>query len=560
MRIAHRDQRWLVAAPLLLLAFGCAEQLGRQTSHLEHRRPLPEELVQLTRLLEATPISEDEGDDTPRALGGDRASPVNALRAVRAELRAVDPGAPQPTGKFIITAAHHLDLAWDAFSAGSPDLSHVTQTVHHLARAERALAHVPELGTGLRAELAAIGAAMATNLLAVARRAGASDPRLAAAQAELERGVQAAGANDFHVALAHVGVALNLITKTITFDVELFRQNIAAALAGRTVGHAFGIAYQGQLYLDGDAEGFARTAADSPSTAQSPTKRMHVASVSKTLTAIVTLRALQDLGLSPHVAVAAYLPSNWELGNGVHALTFADFMSHQSGFAQNNVGNAYPDLQAGIAMDVPSTEFEYKNANFGLMRVAVAGLLGIDPADYPEFDAGSLTAAAFILYAQSLYSGIGVDVACTSTDATPTIQYKFPDGGAAGYEEPNRSLTCGGFGWFISANELASVLAHLKSTSSLVDPATRTAMQHGFLGFMDPANYSSGIGVDGEVPGTYFGHGGDWFHTAGEAHTCAMAFPIDVQAGLVINSERGPGMAYQCKVLQVAFDNAWVGS
>jgi hypothetical protein len=124
------------------------------------------------------------------------------------------------------------------------------------------------------------------------------------------------------------------------------------------------------------------------------------------------------------------------------------------------------------------------------MRVLVAGLLGIDPVDYGEFDAGSLTTAAFLLYAQSLYNSIGVDVDCAPDDDTPTVQYKVPDDGTPGYVEPDRQLTCGGYGWFISSNELAAVLTHLRNTANLLSASSRAAMQEGFLGFMDPANYS----------------------------------------------------------------------
>jgi hypothetical protein len=50
----------------------------------------------------------------------------------------------------------------------------------------------------------------------------------------------------------------------------------------------------------------------------------------------------------------------------------------------------------------------------------------------------------------------------------------------------------------------------------------------------------------------------DWYHGGREAHACAVIFPIHVEVGLVINSARGPAMAYQCALLQTAFDDAWV--
>jgi CubicO group peptidase (beta-lactamase class C family) len=337
--------------------------------------------------------------------------------------------------------------------------------------------------------------------------------------------------------------------------VELFENNVIDAMSDAAVGYALSITFKGKTYNGGHAEGLARTAADAPMLAQSANKDMQVASVSKTLTTIVTLHALESLGLTPDEEVAPYLPSNWALGDGVAQLTFRDFMTHQSGFGQQAVsGSAYSSLQSLISQDVGATAFSYDNDNFGLLRVAVAGLLGIDPVDYPWFPADALTAAVFIVQAQSLYSSIGVSVDCKSNDASPTIQYRFPDTGASGYNEPDRSLSCGGFGWFINANELAGVMATLRQTQQLVSTDTREAMEDGFLGLMNPAN---GYSAPNGAFGLYYTHGGDWMHGSGQLHSCVMAFPIVVEAALLINSDRG-AIPYQCNLLQEAFDNAWV--
>jgi hypothetical protein len=147
-----------------------------------------------------------------------------------------------------------------------------------------------------------------------------------------------------------------------------------------------------------------------------------------------------------------------------------------------------------------------------------------------------------------------VSVDCQAMDPSPTIQYRFPDTGAAGYDEPDRSLACGGFGWFINANELAGVMATLRNTEQLLSAEMREEMQDGFLGLMDPAN---GYGQPNGDFGVYYTHGGDWYHGPGQLHSCVMAFPIVVEAALLINSERG-AIPYQCSLLRDAFDNAWV--
>src|SRR5262249_39300947 len=153
-------------------------------------------------------------------------------------------------------------------------------------------------------------------------------------------------------------------------------------------------------------------------------------------------------GLTPDEPIVPYLPSDWTYDNTIsqppNALTFRHFFTHRSGFGQVNAGSDYAALQTAIGLLTGPASFNYQNANFALMRALVPRLLGIDPAAYQDLGPDAVAAAAFILYAQQLYSSIGVEVDCKPNDDTPTVQYEFPDSGLPGYVEPNRELTCGG--------------------------------------------------------------------------------------------------------------------
>ena len=94
------------------------------------------------------------------------------------------------------------------------------------------------------------------------------------------------------------------------------------------------------------------------------------------------------------------------------------------------------------------------------------------------------------------------------------------------------------------------VLTHLRNTENLLSAEARATMQEDFLGYSETTSASGAFGV-------YYMHGGDWNHNPGELHTCIAAFPIEVEVGLVINSERG-AIPSQCTLLRIAFDNAWV--
>ncbi len=521
-----------------------------------------ERLRRAPKFVERTQSTESE---PPTSGSPDLQVPAVALPKTLARLGALLQSYPAGTIRTQLVAAHaELGRALTTLRAGSRDtsLGYLTKSAQSMTAAQGRLKGALTAGgqnpnvLDVQSKLTAIAQRMAKDVLDAARRAHVPSSTLAAAESRFQRAQLALSQGNYVLANDFFDDSLGFAADTITFDIALFESNVIAAMSGEAVGWALSITFNGQTYNGGHAEGQARTAADAPATAQSQNKDMHVASVSKTLTTIVTLRVLQDLGLTPDAEVAPYLPSDWLLGDGVEDLTFRDFMTHETGFGQK-VGDGdtrYGELQTLIAQATGATGFAYANANFALLRVAVAGLLGIDPVDFPGEEPDVLTAAAFLVEAQALYDSIGVSVDCTATSANPTIQYDFPDGGGAGYEEPDRTLQCGGFGWFINANELAGVMATLRYTQQLLSTGMRNEMFDGFLGLMDPTDWSYPTGAFG----VYQMHGGDWNHNpGGELHSCVVAFPIVVEAALLINSQRG-AISYQCQLLRDAFDNAWV--
>ncbi|HEU5135760.1 MAG TPA: serine hydrolase [Steroidobacteraceae bacterium] len=515
--------------------------------------------------------SGESGESEPPRLGSpDPQTPGVGLPGVIARLGTLIKSQTAGTTRTLLVRAHtELGLSLSTLHAGSTDarLGYLPRSAQHITAAQTNLKAALASGgqnpvvLDMQSQLASITRRMARDVIDVARRAGVSSGTLAPANNSFQRAQGALNQLNYALASDWFDDSLGFAADTITFDIELFESNVIAEMSGEAIGWALSITFEGQTYNGGHAEGQARTAADPPATAQSPHKDMHVASVSKTLTTIATLRVLQDLGLTPDEEVAPYLPGDWVLGDGVEDLTFRDFMTHHTGFGQK-VGdghNTYSNLQTVIAQDVGATGWSYANANFGLLRVAVAGLLGIDPVDYPAEEPDVLTAAAFLVLAQALYDSIGVSVDCTATDANPTFLYRLPDAGVTGWEEPDNTLACGGIGWNINANELAGVMATLRYTQQLLSTDMRNEMFDGFLGLMDPQDWSHPTGAFG----VYQMHGGDWAknpagpNPGGALHTCVVAFPIVVEAALVMNSDRGD-IDYQCRLLRDAFDNAWV--
>lgn len=508
----------------------------------------------------------DESPDIPPQEAPDRTTPSFRLRAEMRALEAILAAIPRSDRSYaeISQALTAIQKALTTFegTVGGLRPTHLEETLDAIGEAERSLYRVkvtfPWLAP-LQHRLAEIAKNITVSIKDRARDAGVAPRSLARAQAAIDLGDAFLADGNYQVAVVHFGNGLKAAVDTIVFDIDLFEQNIGDALDGEAVGYSYAITLDGALYSEGGV-GLARTSADNPETAQSPTKEMHVASVSKMITAVAVLHLLEEKGVSVDDPIGPWLPSGWERGTGVDQLTFRNLMTHTSGFGQNVPGSSsgYSALQQLAAMDVGSTTFNYENANFGMFRVIVSKLLGIDPLDYPEFPADVLTSSAFILYVTDLLESVGITADCLPSDGNPTLYYRFPYDDSAGIELGSYELGCGGYGFYISARELAQLLATMRFTDELLSPESRQVMDEGFLGWMDPENpYPWG---DGGPFGAYRNHGGDWgFNPAPKRglDSCVMNFPIVVQASLIINSVGG-AYPYQCQVLRNAYDAAWV--
>jgi CubicO group peptidase (beta-lactamase class C family) len=246
-------------------------------------------------------------------------------------------------------------------------------------------------------------------------------------------------------------------------------------------------------------------------------------------------------------------------------LTFRHLFNHQSGIPTNQ-GNTYEALRTRIATPFPAlpASYDYSNANFGLMRILLPRIGG--SADLIEtlnlwdtqFEGTTIPAGtyanSFEFYVQTkIFAPIGIAGNCGRNDAVDTRQYNFPHGDQPGYEEPSRLMSCGGFGWHLSSNELAKLMVNLRYTNTLLNSDSRKLMDTMFLGWSDPTQFGWSTGDFG----LYHNHGGDWSHPAGQAHTCIMKFNIKVEVALVINSQRN-FVRHQCTILRDAFDAAWI--
>jgi len=432
--------------------------------------------------------------------------------------------------------------------------------------------------------LAEAARAIAVAILERAEAGGVRGEILEQARADLQLGDELAAVADFDQAIPAYGDVLKA-ADTLVFDMDLFEQDIRDRFDPKTVGYAYAVNRDGslqrqgaggELSQDGTFNGLARTSVDAPETQQAPDKELHIASVSKTITAVAVLKLLQDTGVGIDNTVGPYLPPEWELGDGVGAITFRELMTHRSGLANNSKPfSDFASLQAAVAVDIDSDltqdpdlpglkKFTYQNANYGLFRIIIPYLWDINPQTFPGQDLELVTAAINNYFVQTeIFEPMGIVADCKPNDDTQTLLYPFPSGNTNGYQSKDGCLGCGPGCWYLSVYELANFLANLRFNDDILNQDTRNLMDTLFLGWMDPANANSYAFANGAF-GVYRAHSGDVSYTGGRAvHTCIMNFPtlvsgavpIAVQASVIINSSLAGS---QCGALKNAFDSAWV--
>jgi len=353
----------------------------------------------------------------------------------------------------------------------------------------------------------------------------------------------------------------NIQSNDPQFNMDKFEENLRASLDGATVGYVYAINLNGQLNRSGDS-GFARTSLDGQ-ILQSTTKRMNIASITKTITAAAVLQLLERRGLTIDSLIAPWLPADWNLGTGVGSLTFKSLLTHRTGFNSANSNfnatlsfNALRDSVATGCIN-PQTHL-YQNMNYALCRVIIPALWKGLPGS-PSIGEMNPTSASFFyrLYIQQeIFDKIGVlNADCISpAGEQPTLFYTNA-ANTPGVDYGDWYMICGGGGYYLSAIDLANFLANIRYNNDILSAANRNIMRDNYIGWSENGTLN---GAHGE----YFNHGGSINNTGpaggnqGNMRGLIIQFPNDVDLALMTNSEIGADVSIRTVVFN-AYENAW---
>ncbi|HEY4302899.1 MAG TPA: serine hydrolase domain-containing protein [Gemmatimonadaceae bacterium] len=262
-------------------------------------------------------------------------------------------------------------------------------------------------------------------------------------------------------------------------------QNICGSLAGKVVGYACEVGQVRPGY-----GGQARTPTDTKLDMM-PHLVTNIASVTKTITAVAIIKMLTSKGLTVDTKISPYIYSEWTKGSNIGQLTFRHLLTHSSGFTQaGDCGGKinYAGIKAMIAGGVTTANIgqpSYGNCNFAMLRELMLVMSGVSLK--PDGDQRAAQSAnAYINYINAnVFQPIGVSTsACKPPSGkNDVLSYKNPAGSAAGTDWGDWTLSCGGGGWVISANDIFRVVNDVATGSTLLTAKQRKDMIQGNLGW-----------------------------------------------------------------------------
>jgi CubicO group peptidase (beta-lactamase class C family) len=221
-------------------------------------------------------------------------------------------------------------------------------------------------------------------------------------------------------------------------------------------------------------------------------RRMHVASVSKLITAMAMVRVLHEQGVSVDAPIVGYLPAYWMVGPNVGQITFRHLLTHRSGIRAPGRATDYWTMRGVVQNGVQASLIDgscadglcYQNANFALMRILIPVLNGANrqfmgATPVPMGPAPALidqlwdvfSVASYADYvAKKVFQPAGVSGPRLETMPVDALAYRFPVVNP-GWNSGNLRSVAGGAGWVMSVEEVLRVMNAYRRGGGIVPSA-----------------------------------------------------------------------------------------
>jgi len=300
-----------------------------------------------------------------------------------------------------------------------------------------------------------------------------------------------------------------------------------------TVGFAYAIYENTRLVKSGS--GGSRLKPTFPYTINT---EMGIGSITKTLTAMATLKCLEDhkakvnpTGDVLDASISPWLPKTWQQHESIKKITFLHLLGHTSGIRSTK--DDYQSLKAMVQAGVNESDrgvYAYRNPNFSLMRVLIPMLTGIQLSGNDMLDALKVADVYKSYLRENVFKPSDVSGADCKINSDNYAMFYGPrsedlpaypyDGG------DDTTMIAGAGGWKLSTMELGRVINTFFTTERIVPSGLRDVMINQRLGFEFPRS----VCVKATKNGSWKGEGGQGYHN------CYYIFTDGVQCVLMTNS------------------------
>jgi hypothetical protein len=302
--------------------------------------------------------------------------------------------------------------------------------------------------------------------------------------------------------------------------------------------------------------GIAITAADNNGVPEMMTDmhRSAMGSVAKLVTAIAIVQELEAQAIDPDSSIASYLGLFWDLDdfNYNADLSWANLLNQTSGIDSGNTTDqlAYGELGEFLAEADDSGVFKYDNANAGILRVLLWGLVHGSAPNGNSNQIEAITAQYFQSHVRAaIFDPISViDAQCGAGATAPHAQQYMTVNASTGWLPTISEARewCGPGGWFLSSVELLNLAVHVAHTDRFMSFAMRDRMEADRFGWDTPTDSWPKILQDKE----------HIRFKAGElmGRSCVMDFMNGTEVSVVVNSADISGPALCAELADAYYD------
>ncbi len=301
--------------------------------------------------------------------------------------------------------------------------------------------------------------------------------------------------------------------------------------------------------------------------------RMHVASVSKLMTAMAMMVLLRDNNISPDAHIVDYLPDYWAKGPNIERIVFRDLFNHTSGLSANDLVD-FDIMKSAIAAGINLNalgQYKYQNLNYALCRILLAIINGnIKKNAYLAWPSSPLyndyiwdmtTFGAYNMYLQiKVFQPSGVAGATLDHPPGCALAYRGPGYREPGWNSGSLQEICGAAGWHLSVNELLTVMGQFRRGNGILTQEDAQAMLDNAFG-VDPLVGNSALPAAlTTLAGNVYCKPGDWHNTSNQdEQSLAFFLPQDMELVVFVNSrvdgQLGTSNNFRDLVKQTYLDN-----